>query len=160
MNEDDTRAVKPPCARDAIATIHGVVSLVFLAAAFVPALILLFNHSVAIGVIEIALLGGGAVTAVSVFCTKCPCRESCAHVLPGMISRKMPDRKGPYTVTELITVIVMFALPVLFPHVWLVRDTVYFAAFWFLLTVGIVEIMIFVCPRCGNNFCPSYRIWH
>jgi len=160
MSGNGTHAVKPPCGRNLTATIHGVISMICLGTAFAPALAILFRHTARAGIVEIVLLGIAAATAVSVFCTKCSCRASCAHVLPGLVANILPNRKGPYTVTELGAVMVMFALPALFPQVWLVGNMAFFAAFWILLAAGAIEIVVYVCARCGNGFCPVHRIRH
>ena len=90
------------------------------------------------------------------FCTKCECREySCAHVLPGMLAARMPQRHGTaYTPADLAGIAIPALLLFLFPLYWLAQRPMMLLLFWVLSCTGLVEIRLFVCKKCGNKICP------
>ncbi len=89
-----------------------------------------------------------------VYCTKCPIRGRCVHVLMGLITRLMPRRReAPYMPYELLGTFAFFGFVAFFPLYWLIQNTPLLIVF---LGLFISEWTInhFACCRgCGNKFC-------
>lgn len=111
------------------------------------------------GILYLALLIGGGALVLWAYCAKCPCRsEACGHVLPGLLTRLLPSRKpGPYTWYNFTLTGLLLLTLVSFPQPWLWQQPPLAWAFWGLLATAMVEILLFVCPRCANPYCPNCK---
>jgi hypothetical protein len=139
--------------------IHGILSLVLIAAAVITALAAIFPSSLFWALIYITGILASSLIIVYSFCAKCPCRHtSCGHVLPGALTWFFPRREeGPYTLADTVGVVVPLVFLVVFPQYWLFSHTVYFilfAAFWILAAA---DIQFFVCRDCANTCCPFFQ---
>ena len=92
---------------------------------------------------------------VVAYCAKCACQSHCAHLFPGRLAMRLPERRpGPYTPAELGTVGLALLLLLGLPQVWLWRYPLLFVVFWVLNAVALIQIRIVVCRTCENLFCP------
>ena len=140
--------------------LHGIISL------------LLILTAVGYGAREISYDSGGWAAAYLIltallipaviysYCAKCPCREhSCGHILPGLITKYLPQREqSPYNKYEYAVVGVSFGLMICIPLLWLAdrgESVVVYAA---LYAASFAEIRLWVCPACENKNCPLNRV--
>ena len=94
------------------------------------------------------------IAFVSAYCTKCPIRDRCVHVVMGLMTGLMPDRPaGPYTRGELNGVIAFFGFIVLFPQDRLIREPLLILAFWVLFIGEWIMAYYACCNGCGNIYC-------
>ena len=135
--------------------LHGIVSLVLIAGAFLIGILIIIRSNFIAGLIYAALVIIGAVFIVYAYCTKCPIRTSgCRHVLPGLLTHWLPDRpQTAYTLIDYLTVTLILIILAVFPHPWLFEARGTLLLFWALLLAGLVEIILFVCKACGNVRC-------
>ena len=140
-------------------TIHGIFSLLILAAAAVVATLAILQTSVIWAVLYLIGLFLSALVMIYSFCTKCPCRKGgCRHVIPGKLTRFFPARQeGPYTFWDRSGVVVPIVFFIVFPQYWLLQHPVYLYAFVALCLVAAADIQFFVCRGCGNRFCPFFQ---
>ena len=133
---------------------HEVASLVLVAIAIVIAAIAAFRVSWVLGIVYLAICAAASLTIVYVYCAKCPCKEHCAHVLPGKAAMAFDRQPGPYTATEIAALGLMGLLLVGPPQFWLWQYTGLFIAFWVLFAIAAIQARTFVCPACDNTHCP------
>jgi len=141
---------------------HGLFSLTLFATATVVALIALSIHSIQLTVLYLVVIGLSFTGVLYAYCSKCIVRsENCSHVLPGKLTRLLPDRKqGPYTFKDIGGTAAGLAAIVLFPQYWLIQNKPAFIIFWFLVVVAVAEILTRVCRQCQNTrclMCPNKR---
>ena len=119
-------------------------------------LVTVLDASTAAAAVYVVIIILAPPVMVYSFCTKCECREhSCAHVLPGMLAARMPERSGnTYTVQDVAGVAIPALLLFLFPQYWLAQRPMMLLLFWVLACAGLFEIRLFVCKKCGNTICP------
>ena len=140
--------------------VHGLASLVLVAASLAIALAVVGRQSPAWGGAYLALLVVGSVAVLWAYCAKCPCRETgCGHVIPGRLARLLPGRRqGPYTLRDYLGLTLPLGLMVIVPQVWLVKAPTAMLLFWLLLAAGVIDILVVVCKGCGNAFCVVRRL--
>lgn len=94
------------------------------------------------------------IAFVYLYCTKCPIRKQCIHVVMGLLTRVMPDRPAePYTRWEHVGVFTFYGFVLLFPQYWLIREPVLIVVFW-LLFIGNITLTHYTCCKgCGNTYC-------
>lgn len=134
---------------------HGLISLGFIFFAIAVGYYAIFPSStiLAAGYVVISALSG--LLIMLAYCTKCPVKESCSHIIPGRIAELLPPRRsGPYTLFEFAVVVFAVGVIVLVPQYWLLSDYWLLAVFWGLLLIGLVELRLCVCQGCGNVYCP------
>lgn len=139
--------------------IHGVISLLLLAAAIGAALLITFNISKSAGLIYSAITITGSFAIIYSFCTKCPCKnKNCGHVFPGMLTKLLPDRNpGKYTKLEVGIVVLSLTAIIVFPQYFLWSNNSALFIFWTLIIIGVIEIRTYVCNACGNQYCPAKK---
>lgn len=135
---------------------HGILSLFLLLMAIVIGALSIFKSSV---LLTIAYLGASMILFTIViysYCSKCPCRlHSCAHILPGKLTKFLPSRKvGQYITLDFLGVIIPLVIIFAFPQLWLIKNLGLLIVFWALVIVALVEIRFSVCKGCGNQYCP------
>lgn len=133
----------------------GIIALVMIAAALCTGLygILLYS-GIAAG---IYLAGSAAVYLIFVyaFCSKCPVRNDCNHVVMGWLTHLMPSRvTGPYSRSDLLGTVLFFGFVALFPQYWLVRNPILMLVFWILFLGNLAITRSRCCKGCGNLCCP------
>lgn len=135
--------------------LHGLLSIVLLDTANLVALIAMFISSPTQGLIFLFCYLGGSAVIVYSYCSKCPCRDqACAHVVPGMLASLLPRRRpGKYTGADLLGVALPVTVLLIFPQSALMSFGWPFYLYWGLISAGILDIVMFVCPGCGNKRC-------
>ena len=133
---------------------YGFIGLIMLIAAVFVGLYGILPYSVTAA--GIYLVGSIVVFLIFVyaFCAKCPARDTCSHVLQGMLTHCMPGRTpGTYSRSDLLGLLLFFGFVALFPQYWLIRNLMLMLVFW-LLFLGNLIITHFMCCRgCGNIYC-------
>ncbi len=133
---------------------HGVTSAGFVAIAIIIAAVAMFQASLTLGVVYLAICALGAGAIIYTYCAKCPCKANCAHVLPGKMALIFDRQPGPYTPTEVSVLVLAGLLLVGLPQFWLWRHTGMFIAHWMLIAVALVQVRTVVCRGCDNVYCP------
>ena len=137
------------------ARFHGVVSIGLVGVAVALAAVVMFQVSVALGVVYLMGCAVAPLGIVYAYCAKCPCRSHCAHVVFGKLAVALTDRQpGPYSRGEVAVVAVALLWLLGLPQIWLWRSLGVFAVFWVLNGVAVLQIRLAVCRSCENVFCP------
>ncbi len=138
--------------------LHGILSLLILAAAAATATLAILQSSVIWAVLYLIGLFLSGLVAIYSFCTRCPCRNTaCAHVIPGKLTRFFPGRReGPYTFGDRTGLVVPIVFFIVFPQYWLLSHPPYFYLFAGLCLAAAVDIQFFVCRGCSNCYCPFF----
>jgi hypothetical protein len=139
--------------------IHGLLSLLILAAAVVTATVAILQTSVLWAVLYIIGIFLSCLVLIYSFCTKCPCRKTgCGHVIPGKLTRFFPPREeGPYTFSDRTGVVVPIVFMIVFPQYWLLSHPTFFYLFVGFCLIAAADIQFFVCKGCNNRFCPFFQ---
>jgi hypothetical protein len=135
--------------------INGITSMLFFGVSFVIGFYALWINVINIAYIYILILVSAAILIPYVYCTKCPCRHtSCAHVLPGLITRFMPNRElEPYTFFDWAIVGIIMGSLIVLPQYWLSYNILLLSIFWILLIISFIQIRLFICKICDNKKC-------
>jgi hypothetical protein len=137
---------------------HGVTSLGLIFAAMGIGVYAASRESWLFAGIGIALSILWMLPVAWFFCAKCCCRLDCGHVLLGLITRILPERKpGPYTKPEGLFSFLPILIALAYPQAWLWRDPVLGIVFWALAAVAGLEAVLFVCRDCANTACPFHK---
>jgi hypothetical protein len=136
---------------------HGVFSLLLILAAVVIGAGYLLGNFTGWGLVYVGIIVLANPLVLYSYCAKCPGREdACSHVIPGKLTRLLPTRRqAPYTFWDYFATALALAVLLGFPQIWLWRSTGLWVLFWILTTVGLVEILFFVCRTCRNANCPN-----
>lgn len=136
--------------------VQGVVSLGFTGVSIALAALAAFLTSWVLGLGYLAISGLALAAVLVAFCAKCPCQETCGHVLPGWLARALTHRQpGPYTQAELATTGLALVLLIGLPQIWLWRYFGLLLAFWALTLLAVIQIRGSVCNACSNVHCPA-----
>jgi hypothetical protein len=140
--------------------VHGVFSLILITISFVIAATYMLGNFIAWGLVYLVVIALATPMVLYSYCAKCLCREDgCSHVIPGKLTRLLPARKpGPYSSGDYLATAISLAALIGFPQFWLWRSQGLFFLFWILVTIGLVEILFFVCRSCRNANCPNCAI--
>ena len=133
---------------------HGVTSIMLAGIAVLVAALTLAQIAWgwAGGYLLLGMAGMGAI--IYAYCTKCPSKACCAHVLLGKIAERFPRKLGPYSVAEQAVVVVVLLLILGLPQLWLWQSVAAGVAFWVLNGIALTQILVFVCGTCPNTYCP------
>jgi hypothetical protein len=137
--------------------IHGLTSLGLVGIAILLAAVVLFQTTIALGLLYVGIAAAVSTVVLYAFCAKCPCKAHCGHVLPGIAAKRFQRRSGPYSTLELGAMLLALLVLFAFPQAWLWSHTTLFIAFWALSGVALVDIRRYVCRACTNSFCPLNR---
>ena len=133
---------------------YGVAFLVLGTAAWILGLFVVFSFTVGWGLADLGLIIGSFVAIISVYCTKCPSRKKCCHVVPGMMTTYFPKRKSePYKPWETIMAFGSIIAMTIFPLYWLWQRPGMLFVFAGLFTAAVVVLRMRVCGGCHNVFC-------
>jgi len=133
---------------------YGFIGLIMLIAAVFVGLYGILPYSVTAA--GIYLVGSIAVFLIFVyaFCAKCPVRDTCRHVIQGILTHCMPGRTpGQYSRSDLIGLLLFFGFVALFPQSWLIRNLLLMLVFWLLFLGNLVITHFMCCKGCGNIYC-------
>ena len=136
--------------------IHGAAAIVLFTGAFLAGGYAVFMDSVLFGLIYAAVIVVFFIVIPAVYCSKCPCRERCMHVILGPISKILVPKpnKSAYTVTEVVLTLFAAAAAVIIPQPWLLKNISLLIFYWAAVIIAAAEIFLFVCKGCGNEKCP------
>ena len=134
---------------------NGVTSLILFAVSMLIGLHILWINAVNLAVFYVIILLAACILIPYVYCTKCPCRKTnCAHILPGLITRFMPDRDPEnYTILDWAVVMTFMGLLIVLPQCWLYENILLFTVFWTLSIIAGIQILFFICKTCDNKKC-------
>lgn len=138
-------------------TIYGTAGLTLGILAVITGAYAILMHSFSLGSGYLLLSAVCGVLITRVFCSKCPIKGTCAHILPGYIARLWKEKKGPYTSVEILILVFLFIIIVLPPQIFLFSSPGLLVLFWVCLGIAAVCSNRFLCPDCGNIFCPFRR---
>lgn len=133
---------------------HGVFSLTLFSVAVAVGFFSMAAESMTAALIYLLVVVFSALVITYSFCTKCCQKESCGHVFPGLLARRMPMRGGKYTHSDILGVVLPAAAILLMPQTWLLKNFFQFTFFWLLVAVAGAEVNFFVCRSCSNRACP------
>jgi len=139
--------------------IHGVVSFSLILIALVGAIQVIIQSSVYLGLIYTVICVLSLLLMCYSYCSKCICRlESCGHIIPGKITKYLPRRKQErYLGSDYLGLIIPLSLIIIFPQYWLWKITAILIVFWSLLFIAVIDIKLYVCKGCKNQFCPMLK---
>ncbi len=136
-------------------TVHGIFSLSFVTLSFILGIVIVFLDSPIIGGLLALSLILFFILIPRQVCSKCPTRNECGHVILGKLSRRL----APYCADAMglgdLIILAIFIIPlVIVPQFWLYKYPVFLILFWAMMLVSAADIILFVCPGCGNTKCP------
>lgn len=139
--------------------VHGYISVLFVFAAMNIGFIALHKHSFSLAICYAILTIFAYCIVAVVYCSKCQCRDTCNHLLIGMLSKFLSrPNLSPYTKTDVIFgVAIPVGITILLPQFWLSKYPALLLSFWVLLLIGTIEIIFFVCKGCENKKCSMCR---
>ena len=133
---------------------HGIVSLLLTSVALLLGIVAISSVNIIPGFTYITILITGFLVVIYSYCTKCPGRFKCGHVIFGKIAQRMPRRKNTnYSNLDYLGVILPLLFMMVVPQFWLWKTTWMFITFWILMAVSVLEIYLFVCSGCTNSKC-------
>jgi len=140
--------------------IHGTVAIVLFIGAFLSGGYAVFMDSILFGSIYAAVIVIFFTVIPAVYCSKCPCRDKCMHVILGPISKFLVSKlnEAAYTVTDVVLTLAVAAAAVIMPQPWLIKNIPLLIFYWTAVTIAAAEIFLFVCKGCGNEKCPMKNI--
>ncbi|MCX5848602.1 MAG: hypothetical protein NTW65_04055 [Deltaproteobacteria bacterium] len=139
-------------------TFYGVISILAQIAAMIVGFIGIAKYSFGIAILFVAGCVISFTIFVYAFCTKCPIRDQCVHIVHGLLTNLMPNREqGAYSHCERLGTMLYFIFLVTFPQYWLINSPWLMALFWAILLSGFAINGIKVCGGCGNVYCPMRR---
>ena len=136
---------------------HGAFSLILILISVVIALGYMLINSMGWGIVYLGTIVVANPIVLYSYCAKCLGREdACSHIIPGKLTRLLPIRKqGPYSFWDYFATALSLTALLGFPQFWLWQSKGIFTLFWILVTIGLVEILFFVCRTCRNANCPN-----
>nr|WP_319539128.1 hypothetical protein [uncultured Methanospirillum sp.] len=117
--------------------------------------IALRSMSMAGGYLLLAVVAGVFLTRF--FCASCPIKGTCVHILPGYIARLWKVAPGPYTTGKLLISGLLLVIIFLPPIPSLVTSPALMLIYLVFLVLAAVTSIRFLCPGCGNRFCPFMK---
>ncbi len=133
---------------------YGISVLILLGIATVTAAVMIFTESVMWGFIYLSIDFISASAIIFLFCSKCPRKKNCPHVLPGKVAMLFDRKIDRYTKTEITIVTISFLLVVGVPQFWLRFHLTSLIVFWLLIIAILMFIPLSLCPACNNRSCP------
>ncbi len=88
------------------------------------------------------------------FCASCPIKDTCVHILPGYMARMWKVAPGPYSSRKLVISGFLFVILFIPPLPSLLTSPVLMIIFLVCIVFAAVTSVRFLCPGCGNRFCP------
>lgn len=134
---------------------HGVLSLVLVAVSLLIGVYALMGESMITGIAYLAVTTVSIPVILYSYCSKCQCRlNSCGHVIPGKLTRFLPDRPDSgYNIFDYMGVVFPLTVMILLPQLSLWKNKILFFFFWAFLVIALMEIFFFVCRACRNDRC-------
>jgi hypothetical protein len=133
----------------------GVFSLGLVISAFTLSAFVILQSNVRYGWAYILLAILGSTIVIFSYCAKCPIKNNCLHVFPGLVARLFPTRKSaPYRNLDYLGVLLPLSLLILLPQFWLWDHPQLMLLFWLFLSLASGIILTRLCSHCGNQNCP------
>jgi len=134
--------------------LNGVAFLVLVTAAWLLGMSVTFSFSFFWGWFNMALIIVSFVLIIGSYCTKCPARKKCSHILPGMLTEYLPERKTEeYKIWETVTAFGSMAAMTVFPLYWLFQTPLILVIFVVLIITAVILLRMNVCSDCNNIYC-------
>ena len=135
--------------------LHGIMSILFIIAAFILGCYHICTTSYVFGLIYVGIFLTTYFFILTLFCSKCPADiKTCPHFLQGALKKLFPVKKeGDYTKFDYGVILAGFFAIALFPQYWLKDSLILFIIFWIVLIVSFIQIRMFVCAGCCNKKC-------
>jgi|WetSurMetagenome_2_1015567.scaffolds.fasta_scaffold869644_1 hypothetical protein len=139
--------------------LHGWISLLLMAIIVALGFKGILKYSCVFTGIYGCVVFAGMTAVLAAFCSKCPCRlTSCRHIILGPITRILPRRvEGKYSTVDLVFTAAGFLSIIIYPQFWLFRDVPIFIGYWATVILLVLEITLFICTGCENEFCPMRK---
>jgi len=136
--------------------IHGAAAILLFIGAFLSGGYAVFIDSILFGSIYAVIIVIFFAVIPAVYCSKCPCRGKCMHVILGPISKLLISKpnESAYTATDVVLTLAVAAAAVIMPQPWLIKNIPLMIFYWTAVTIAAAEIFLFVCKGCGNEKCP------
>ncbi|WP_146199743.1 hypothetical protein ACKUB1_05500 [Methanospirillum stamsii] len=133
---------------------YGIIGLILGIIAIITGLYAISLHSLfmAIGYLFFTVIAGVIFTRF--FCASCPIKDTCVHILPGYIARIWKETPGPYTPGKLLISGFLFVIIFLPALPALITSPMLLLIFLVCIVLAAVISVLFLCPGCGNRFCP------
>jgi len=134
----------------------GIMSMVVIGAGILMGLVFLGLKSLTLGLIYSGISALSIYSVLMNYCRKCPhsMNNSCQHVLPGRIAKKLPYKKtGKYTIVELAIVLVVILVTFIFPIIYIYSNYLQLGIYLGLWIYGTLLLRVKVCPNCYNRWC-------
>jgi hypothetical protein len=132
---------------------HGITSLILVAIATLIGLVTMWLSSWGWSGIYLAVMIIVPQVLLRTYCAKCACKAHCGHVFPGKVAMAFA-KDGPYTPTDFLIMGVSMLLLVGLPQFWLWQIPLLFGTYWVLTGIGLIQILLTMCPNCNNVYCP------
>ncbi len=132
---------------------HGITSLILIAISTLIGLTAMTLSSWIWGGIFLVIMILTPQMLLRTYCAKCPCKAHCRHVFPGRAAMAF-EKDGPYTLTDFLIIGISVLLLIGLPQFWLWQNLFLFGVYWVLSGIGIAQILLTMCPRCNNVYCP------
>jgi hypothetical protein len=137
---------------------YGFLSLLLILAAVLTATFAIYQFSFFWTLLYLVGLMLSSLVIIFSFCTKCPSRKDCSHIIPGKLICFFPRRpEGSYTLRDKAGVAVPLVFLIVYPQYWLLIQPAYFVLFAGLCLGAAAIIQFFVCKGCTNSFCPFFQ---
>jgi hypothetical protein len=138
---------------------HGVFSLIVASLAILISAIFIFKNSLVFGITFIAFCAISALAILRLFCAKCPSRDNCGHVLPGLVLKKLfrNVKLAPYSFLEIALLGICAGIVVIVPQYWVFKNMLLFIIYWAMMIFAGIDIKFAVCTTCENGYCPSNK---
>ena len=138
-------------------TITGTIGLIFGLIAVLIGAYAVSYHSLTMAGGYILIAGVSGLLITRLFCTACPIKDHCVHLIPGLIARLWKGRDGPYSRIILLSTALLFAVILVPPQGVLISFPALLLCFWICTGIAALNSHLFLCPGCGNRFCPFRR---
>jgi hypothetical protein len=132
---------------------HGITSLILISIATLIGLIAMTLSWWVLGLIYLLVVIIVPQVLLRTYCAKCPCKAHCGHVFPGKAAMAF-EKDGPYTITDFLILGVSILLLIGLPQFWLWQILPLFGIYWVLTGIGLIQILLAMCPSCDNVYCP------
>ncbi len=137
--------------------VPGLLSVGLIGIAIGIAGIQLFLSSAILGAAYVCCFPVVMLSMLYFYCRKCPhvALGTCRHVIPGPIVKAMfkPVEPSNYKLWEMALALIPFAVFIIFPQFWLLKNIPLVIIFWTLMLLGGILVRTSVCPKCQNVNC-------
>jgi hypothetical protein len=139
-------------------TFFGVTTYVTQIAAMLVGFFGIAQFSLPVAILYVAGCAVSFIIFVYAFCTKCPIRQNCVHIVHGKLTKILPGRtQGLYSQCDRMGTLLYFGFLTIFPQYWLINNLYLMIIFWAIFLTGLAINSITLCHGCENLDCPVRR---